>query len=699
MKLARSLRFAPIACTALILKLAVCGQIQEQTNAEQEKPLRLKSDLVQVQAVVTDKRGRLIEDLKQEDFEVLENDKPQALSFFSLERVGGPATKPDSQSIKITIDRAVVMFVDTLNMSPTNLQRTKDALKRFINGGLSDRDTVALITSGGGAGIFQQFTRDRNLISYGIDRLTPARWGRESSFTPLIAASVFRGDQNAFTVAKQIMTDEEHQNFAGLSEAIVRQIVEGKASEVISEASYRRKSALSTLSAVVKQLAEMPAQRLIIFVSDGFSLTDVRGGTDNFGLHSVVSRASRAGIVVHAIDAKGLEPPAEASGVRRTVTGDSRTMGLLSGYLSSSRKESQDGMNSLAKDTGGETYFDSNGLADSMRKALDSSRIYYALSYYPSDDKDTRFRRITVRVKNHSDYDVRAQKGYSLADLKKDEVTGGGLSTEQRLFAAIAGPLPVTEIPIITSADYMEVASDTSQVSVQTQISGATLSYPKQGSAHALELELAILVFDKLGNTVSTYKETLKGNLAETELPTAKRSGFRHAKRLQLKPGFYQVRVGVIEPSTNHIGTAASWVEIPNPVQSGLILSNILLSDMPEDPAATSSPGTGQPFNPLGLKLCKTNGYLAYYLLAYNTTTGQGDPEPTIQAAIFNGNNTVYESQWAPLSSRTIGKDGKGVQIGGRLFLPIDPGIYELRITVKGPKQSAQRSAPFAIEQ
>src|ERR1044071_6356891 len=69
------------------------GQTQTKP-ADQDEPVRLRTELVQVQVVVTDKQGKVVEHLKKADFEILEQGRPQEVSFFSLERIGVKSNAP-----------------------------------------------------------------------------------------------------------------------------------------------------------------------------------------------------------------------------------------------------------------------------------------------------------------------------------------------------------------------------------------------------------------------------------------------------------------------------------------------------------------------------------------------------------------------------------------------------------------------------
>src|ERR1700754_1383666 len=183
---------------ALLLTIAGLGSIQSavaqtspqtpanRPDAQQDSPVRLKTDLLEVRAVITDRAGRLIDNLNQQDFELSEDGQAQTLRFFSLERISA-ATAAAASSAKLTPPRnqsgrpgvqptrTIVLFVDTLHLSPANVAGIKDALKRFVNEQMSDQDLVAVKTSSGTLGLFEQFTRDRQLLRFAIDRLRP--WG------------------------------------------------------------------------------------------------------------------------------------------------------------------------------------------------------------------------------------------------------------------------------------------------------------------------------------------------------------------------------------------------------------------------------------------------------------------------------------------------------------------------------------------
>src|SRR5574340_771397 len=75
-----------LTTTAVALAMAAAAQ-------EPDLVLRISVALVQVDAVVTDARGRLVTALKAEDFEILQDGKPQKITHFNFVELPRPAAE------------------------------------------------------------------------------------------------------------------------------------------------------------------------------------------------------------------------------------------------------------------------------------------------------------------------------------------------------------------------------------------------------------------------------------------------------------------------------------------------------------------------------------------------------------------------------------------------------------------------------
>ena len=131
---------------------------------QQDQPIRVKTELIELRAVVTDKRGQAVTDLKKEDFELMENGKPREVSFFSVVKIPGrgevrqavntPANvATDAPAGRARpaepIGRTVLLYVDTLHLSLQSLLSVKQSLRKFIGERLTDQDLTAIVPAPG----------------------------------------------------------------------------------------------------------------------------------------------------------------------------------------------------------------------------------------------------------------------------------------------------------------------------------------------------------------------------------------------------------------------------------------------------------------------------------------------------------------------------------------------------------------------
>ncbi len=710
------------ACLGIAALLCVSPEAVSLPAQKQEKPgqsaqgqtFKVTTELVEVRAVVTDRQGKFVDNLRKEDFELLENNRPQEIGGFSVTRVAADGNQPPvaggvtptrpapslHERLAGAPARTVVLFIDTLHLSLSSLMQVKQALRRFMDQQLTGQDMVALVTSSGSLGIAEQFTRDRQLLRYAVDRISPGPPAHASFFSPYLAACVERGDVDAMNVAIALLRLEDG---AVGDRRTMEMLARGRSSQVLAEASYLRKATLFTLKAVAGQMATLPGQRMITLFSDGFSLQD-NGGPQTNDLQTVISRAVRSGVAIYSIDAAGLQPPPMFNAA---MQGGGAAGPRLESYVSASEKDVKDGINALAADTGGQMYRNTNDLGGALGRAFDANRSYYVLAYYLAVAGDDRqFRRITVRVRNHSDYIVRTARGFVPSDIIRGQEEDAGKTPQQRLLRAINGPLPLTDLGVSVAADFLVMEGDDAQVSLTVHLDGDQLQYRQQDQRHVMAAEVLCVIYDSAGKVADSLANTVQGNLTPERLAVVRQNGYRLSRRVPLKPGVYQVRVGVMESGTERIGTASDWVEVPNLARSKLALSSLVLLDPPAAGGAamaTVKPDTlGGSRMVQGVRLYPRSQTCAYLLRVFRTAGTPSDSPPVMQTELWYGGKSVRQDNWRPISAAPSGIDAKGwFPISGGIDLAgLEPGLYELRVTVKDPvsKKSAERTVVFGVE-
>src|SRR5215218_6621062 len=147
--------------------------------------VKISTNLIQVDVTVTDSKGRIVSDLRSEEFEIYENGQRQPVSNFSFisnlretslpeKTAGKPQPAIPTGTIKPEqVKRTIALVVDDLTLSFESVYHTRRALKKFVDEQMQDGDLVAIVRTGAGIGALQQFTTDKRQLLAAIERV---RW-------------------------------------------------------------------------------------------------------------------------------------------------------------------------------------------------------------------------------------------------------------------------------------------------------------------------------------------------------------------------------------------------------------------------------------------------------------------------------------------------------------------------------------------
>ena len=427
----------PVTLTAQLLLVAVA--------TGQEATVGVRTEIVRLDAVVTDASGKPVSNLTREDFQVLEDGKPQRITNFLLvgrrqapsseptlrepTRSGAPG-RPDSGST-----RYIVIVVDDLHMARETVDPAKQALQRFVGEQVAPEDQLALVTTSSPAGL-QSLTQDRAVFRQAISRISSRESGlaapRGSQMTPAQAELILRGDQSALRLATRLLIDEPGSVLTSASPRAAVEAADGatpagldpeekaaareaqrEATAVLAAALRFSEITLSTVDGVLRGLASLPGRKLCLLVSDGFLVGKGTSEERTGLLRQVIDAATRSGAVVYALDARGLAP----TGADASVGGPVTDPGLRERVARLAREESRETLQRLADDTGGLLVSDTNELGAGLGRMLADNEAYYLIAYEPANTKrDGRFRKIELRLPRHPDFAVRTRRGYFAPD-------------------------------------------------------------------------------------------------------------------------------------------------------------------------------------------------------------------------------------------------------------------------------------------
>jgi len=131
-----------LASCLLLFPAVVLSQTKPAEPSDAQDVIKFETSLVQTDVMVFDKKGRFVDGLKPEQFQLKINNSPREISFFEAIHSGSYASKPPeanpaqpntlSQLKADAQRRAVIFFVDDLHLAPDSLVRTRQALLDFI---------------------------------------------------------------------------------------------------------------------------------------------------------------------------------------------------------------------------------------------------------------------------------------------------------------------------------------------------------------------------------------------------------------------------------------------------------------------------------------------------------------------------------------------------------------------------------------
>ncbi len=136
----------------LALLLLLCAFATQVSAQDQDEPIRIESNLVQLNVGVADSQGRPVTNLSRDDFAVYEDNVRQQIVNFE------PVQKPFS----------LVLLLDVSGSTLTFRTQLKQSALRFIES-LGADDRVAVIAFNDKMKLLTTFTADRKKIAYAID--------------------------------------------------------------------------------------------------------------------------------------------------------------------------------------------------------------------------------------------------------------------------------------------------------------------------------------------------------------------------------------------------------------------------------------------------------------------------------------------------------------------------------------------------
>lgn len=671
-----------------------------QMPAEEDAVVRVTTNLVQVDAVVTDKNGQPVTDLTAEDFELLEDGRPQKITNFAYIDFGSRATDPTPMRREANpvipmpprrvepgrARRIIAVVVDDLSLSFESTAFVRDGLRKFVRDAVGPEDLVAIVRTSAGVGALQQFTTDKRQLYAAIERIRwyPLGRGGISAFAPIRRDLLRNGPNNPSDDARSAQT-----NGAATESSLARPSSEQALDEFREE--IFTVGTLGALNFVIRGLRELPGRKAVVLVSDGVPIFNRSGESTRVldALRRLIDLANRASVVIYTVDARGLPT------LGLTAADEVGGMGPeeIERSLSDRRLsyfESQNGLNYLAQQTGGLFIRNTNDIAKGIHRVLEDQRGYYLLGYRPDESTfdqagRRRYHRIVVKVRR-TGLRVRSRTGfYGVTD---EEARPVRRTRSEQLMAALTSPFASGGVDLRLTSIFLADPKFGPVMRSLLLINGGELTWKLEADGWSKSvMDIWAITFDADGKPVSetnrTYTMRARGELLET----LRKNGLIYTMNVPIKkPGAYQLRVAVRDAASERIGSANRFIEVPDLKQRRLALSGIILAGSLPKEGEQKSEGeaTVATIGP-AVRRFPPGALVDYGFIIYNPKLDgkTGRPQLRTQVRLYRDGQPLFVGK---LNDFELGPNTnmRALQAAGRLRLSkeIAPGEYVLQIIV-----------------
>jgi len=545
------------------------GSGQEVVTRDSPTTFKVRVNLVLVRVVVRDEHGKIIDNLKKEDFQLFDNRKPQTISTFNIET-------PLSHSIPVVSvsdrdpepgekeppapdlpQRFVSLFFDDMHLAMEDAVSVRSAGAKILDA-MTATDRVGIYSSSGQ--VKQEFTGDRERLKQTLNQIT-AR--------PLNATGFHECPEITYYQADLIENRSDQQALAVAAEEAIQCAFEGDESKIVQAMTMARAAAARVLASgdsatdysyqhiydALRTLSSRPGQRKMVFISPGFIISTLLAERSE-----VIDRSTRAGIVIDTLDARGLYAPDISGDIADPPADSYKTAGFKTSYRVAAQSAQSEILSDFANGTGGTFYHNRNDLDVALREAIAAPSTTYVLGFSPQNLKlNGSFHTLKVSLTGKRKFVIQARRGfYAPRTMKTPEETA-----KAEIQEAVFSQEEIRDLPVDLQTQFFVRDATAARLSVLAHVDLKGLKFRKVEDRNHDDLTLATVIFDENGNYVTGGEKVLEMKLRDATLERLDHSGITVKSSFDVKPGNYLVRLVVRDKEGDLMAARNGAVVIP----------------------------------------------------------------------------------------------------------------------------------------
>lgn len=547
---------------ASLLACALPAAAQQPSNNQQATMPKLVENIdvrvINVDVVVTDKKGKPVTGLTKDDFVLFENGNPKPISNFYEVNGAEPEPKPEAtkpnepphplraEDIPDTQKRRIIFFIDNLSLNPFNRNRVFKQMKDFISQVMRPGDEAMIATFNRSMKVRVPFTRDPVQLQQTLD---------------VIAGESALGVNNKSDLES---TESQIRDAQSYDDAL------SAARSYAQSSQHDLRQAVDSLDALMSTLAGVDGKKVLVLTSEGFPMQPGREAFAyledqghekgwptssmlegmSFDSHELIREVGKTananGITMYTIHAAGLAVSSDVSAENARATSFSVTQALVS--------NTTDSMAMMAEMTGGLASLQTNNYAAAfahIKRDLDS---YYSLGYRAGTERVDRQRSLEVRVKNRN-YTVRSRQSFV------EKSTYAEMS--DRVIANLLYTSKQNDLHIVVKSDRPRVTDDSGlfEVPVEVQIPMDMLTFIPQGETQfAGGFDVYFVLANKNNDLSDVSRQSHQIIVPAADMAKSKGKYYTYSVEMLMERGVNRISVGVVDSVSNVTGFARDQI-------------------------------------------------------------------------------------------------------------------------------------------
>src|SRR5690349_932868 len=420
---------AQICVSVLVLLFTLAAHAQAQ---EQEDVVKVKSNLVNIDVIVKDKKGKYISDLKAEDFTITEDGQSQKIEFFDAPVSRTETRKPsETTTAQVTTTSTatatptrnyVALVLDSQTTDFTNLKPVREGAIKYVQEQVTDADAVAILSVTNGLQMLQSFTHDKTKLVAAIEKFgsPDAKSFEQKDIAEHIASlrDFLNSAPPAGSGAISSPAAGSQQAQIMLAQTVLAQFIRLRTALSLQQA----RPVLAALAAIAEGLRPIPGKKTVVLFSQGF----VTPAVLDWQVQSTIDIANRANVAIYIIDSAGLRasaptgsyiPSTPLSGISAATNQEQRIKAVGGETVfDTARQEGltreYDVLYRLSGDTGGKFLKGNNDIGLGLERINEEIQARYTLAYRSTNQNfDGSFRKVKIEVRR-PDLQIVSRNGY-----------------------------------------------------------------------------------------------------------------------------------------------------------------------------------------------------------------------------------------------------------------------------------------------